>query len=104
MGDHGHGHGAAPSDRWRLGRVLAIISMVLLVEIVGAGLTGSLALLADAGHLATDVLGLAVALIATVLAQRPPSHYRTYGLGRAEILAAAFNALVLLVVGAVVAV
>jgi cobalt-zinc-cadmium efflux system protein len=110
MGDHGYGHGhghgpgAAPSDRWRLGSALAIISVVLLVEIVGAGLTGSLALLADAGHLATDVLGLAVALIATVLAQRPPSHYRTYGLGRAEILAAAFNALVLLVVGGVVAV
>lgn len=100
---HGHGHGAAPSDRRRLGWALAIISIVLLAEIVGAALTGSLALLADAGHLATDVLGLAVALIATVLAQRPPSSYRTYGLGRAEILAAALNALLLLVVGGVVA-
>jgi cobalt-zinc-cadmium efflux system protein len=104
MGDHGHGHGAAPSDRRRLGWALAIISVVLLAEVVGAALTGSLALLADAGHLATDVLGLAVALVATVLAQRPPSHYRTYGLGRAEILATAFNALMLLVVGGVVAV
>jgi cobalt-zinc-cadmium efflux system protein len=104
MGDHGHGHGAAPSDRRRLGWALAIISVVLLTEVVGAILTGSLALLADAGHLATDVLGLAAALIATVLAQRPPSHYRTYGLGRAEVLAAALNALVLLVVGAVVTV
>jgi cobalt-zinc-cadmium efflux system protein len=100
----GHGHGSVPSDRRRLCRALAIISVVLLAEVVGAGLTGSLALLADAGHLATDVLGLAVALVATVLAQRPPSHHRTYGLGRAEILAAAFNALVLLGVGAVVAV
>jgi cobalt-zinc-cadmium efflux system protein len=54
--------------------------------------------------LATDVLGLAVALVATVLAQRPPTRSRTYGLGRAEILAAAFNALLLLGVGAVVAV
>jgi len=106
MGDHGHGHGhgAVPSDRRRLVRALVIISAVLLAEVVGAGLTGSLALLADAGHLATDVLGLAVALVATVLAQRPPTHYRTYGLGRAEILAAAFNALLLLVVGGVVAV
>lgn len=106
MGDHGHGHGhaAVPSDRRRLGRALAIISALLLVEVVGAGLTGSLALLADAGHLATDALGLAVALVASVLAQRPPTHRRTYGLGRAEILAAAFNALLLLVVGAVVAV
>jgi cobalt-zinc-cadmium efflux system protein len=106
MGDHGHGHGhrAGPSDRRRLGWALAIISVVLLAEVVGTALTGSLALLADAGHLATDVLGLAVALIATVLAQRPPSHYRTYGLGRAEVLAAALNALVLLAVGGVVAV
>jgi cobalt-zinc-cadmium efflux system protein len=106
MGDHGHGHGhaAVPSDRWRLVRALVIISALLLVEVAGAALTGSLALLADAGHLATDVLGLAVALVASVLAQRPPTHYRTYGLGRTEILATAFNALLLLVVGAIVAV
>jgi len=100
----GHGHGSAPSDRRRLGWALAITSVLLLIEVAGAGLTGSLALLADAGHLATDVLGLAAALIATMLAQRPPNHHRTYGLGRAEILAAALNALVLLVVGTVVAV
>jgi cobalt-zinc-cadmium efflux system protein len=105
MGGHGvHGNGAALSDRRRLGWALAIISAVLLAEVVGAVLTGSLALLADAGHLTTDVLGLAVALIATVLAQRPPSCYRTYGLGRAEVLAAALNALVLLAVAGVVAV
>lgn len=105
MGDHGHGHGhgGAPSDRRRLGWALAITSVVLLVEVVGTALTGSLALLADAGHLATDVLGLAVALIATVLAQRPPSQMRTYGLGRAEVLAAALNALILLAVAGVVA-
>jgi cobalt-zinc-cadmium efflux system protein len=104
MGDHGHGHTGVASDRRRLVRALAVISAVLLAEVVGAGVTGSLALLADAGHLATDVLGLAVALVATVLAQRPPTRSRTYGLGRAEILAAAFNALLLLGVGAVVAV
>jgi cobalt-zinc-cadmium efflux system protein len=109
MGDHGHGHGAhgsvaALSDRRRLGWALAIVSVILLAEIAGAAVTGSLALLADAGHLATDVLGLAVALIATVLAQRPPSCYRTYGLGRAEVLAAALNALLLLAVAGVVTV
>ena len=104
MGDHGHGHGAAPSDRRRLGWALAITLAVLLAEVVGIALTGSLALLADAGHLATDVLGLAVALIATVLAQRPPSVSRTYGMGRAEVLAAALNALILLVVAGVVAI
>lgn len=102
VGDHGHG--AASSDRRRLSWALLITAVVLLAEVIGAGLTGSLALLADAGHLATDMLGLAAALIATVLAQRPPTQHRTYGLGRAEILAAAFNALVLLVVGGVVAV
>ena len=104
MSDHGHGHAAVPSDRRRLVRALAIIAALLLAEIVGAALTGSLALLADAGHLATDVLGFAVALVASVLAQRPPTHYRTYGLGRAEILATAFNALLLLVVSGMVAV
>jgi cobalt-zinc-cadmium efflux system protein len=104
MGGHGHGHGHASSDRRRLGWALGIISVVLLAEIVGVAVTGSLTLLADAGHLATDVLGLAVALFATVLAQRPPSQHRTYGLGRAEVLAAALNALVLLVVSGVVAV
>ncbi|MGH4023365.1 MAG: cation diffusion facilitator family transporter [Pseudonocardiaceae bacterium] len=105
MGEHGHGGGAAmPSDRSRLGWALAITLVVLLAEVVGAALTGSLALLADAGHLATDALGLAAALIAAVLAQRPPNHLRTFGLGRAEILAAALNALVLLVVAGVVAV
>lgn len=109
MGDghrHGHGHGGAtggPSDRRRLGWALAITLVVLLAEIVGAALTGSLALLADAGHLATDALGLTAALIAAVLAQRPPSHLRTFGLGRAEILAAALNALVLLAVAGTVA-
>ena len=100
---HGHGHGTGTSDRRRLGWALAIILFVLLAEVVGAALTGSLALLADAGHLATDALGLAAALLAAVLAQRPPCHLRTFGLGRAEILAAALNALVLLVVAGVVA-
>lgn len=109
MGDghgHGHGHGAAAgsSDRRRLGWALAITVFVLLAQVVGAALTGSLALLADAGHLATDVLGLAAALFAATLAQRPPSPLRTFGLGRAEILAAALNALVLLVVAGTVAV
>ena len=101
---YGYGHGAATSDRRRLGWALLITLGVLLTEIVGAALTGSLALLADAGHLATDALGLAAALIAAVLAQRPPCHRRTFGLGRAEILAAALNALVLLVVAGAVAV
>jgi cobalt-zinc-cadmium efflux system protein len=101
---HGHGHGTGMSDRRRLGWALAITLGVLVVEVVGAALTGSLALLADAGHLATDALGLMAALLAAVLAQRPPCDLRTFGLGRAEILAAALNALVLLAVAGVVGV
>jgi cobalt-zinc-cadmium efflux system protein len=100
---HGHGHGGL-SDRRRLAWALAITAVVLLAEVAGAALTGSLALLADAGHLATDGLALAAALVAAVLAQRPPSGHRTFGMGRAEVLAAALNALVLLVVAVVVAI
>lgn len=104
MGGHGHGHGHGGSDRRRLALALGITLTVLVVELVGLALTGSLALLADAGHLVTDVLGLTAALIAAALAQRPPSSRRTYGLGRAEVLAAAFNSLLLLAVAGYVAV
>jgi cobalt-zinc-cadmium efflux system protein len=72
----------------------------LAVEVVAGFLTGSLALLADAGHMLTDVAGLILALAAMKLAERPPSPRRTYGYHRAEILAALTNGLVLLVVAA----
>ena len=70
------------------------------VEVVAGFLTGSLSLLADAGHMLTDVAGLVLALAAMKLAERPPSPRRTYGYHRAEILAALTNGLVLLVVAA----
>jgi cobalt-zinc-cadmium efflux system protein len=70
------------------------------VEVVAGFLTGSLALLADAGHMLTDVAGLVLALAAMKLAERPPSPRRTYGYHRAEILAALTNGLVLLAVAA----
>lgn len=98
-----HDHGAG-SDRRRLAWALAITLAVLAVQAGGATFTGSLALLADAGHVATDALGLVAALVAAVLARRPPTSHRTYGLGRAEVLAAAGNALVLLAVAGFVAV
>lgn len=101
MHDHGRDRAA---DRRRLSWALAITLSVLVAEVVGAAVTGSLALLADAGHLATDALGLAAALVAAVLAARPPSARRTFGLGRAEVLAAGLNALVLLAVAGFVAV
>lgn len=98
---HEHGPG---TDRRRLAWALAITLAVLVVELVGAAVTGSLALLADAGHLATDAFGLTAALAAALLARRPPSHRRSYGLGRTEVLAAALNALLLLTVAGFVAV
>lgn len=81
---------------------LGITVTLLVVEAIGAVVTGSLALLADAGHLATDALGLVVALTAVLLAGRPPSTRRTFGFGRLEVLAAAANALLLLGVGGTV--
>ena len=69
---------------------------VLIVELVGAWVSGSLALLADAGHVLADAGGVALALVATTLAQRPPSTRRTFGWQRLEILAAALNAVLLL--------
>ncbi len=96
----GHAHGLAPADhRGRLLVVLALTGTVLVVEVVGAVLTGSLALLADAGHMLTDVAGLALAYGAAVLARRPATDARTWGYRRAEVLAAAAQAAVLLAVG-----
>lgn len=98
----GHAHGREASSgahRGRLAIVLAITVGVLVVEVVGAIISGSLALLADAGHMLTDVAGLSLALGAAVLVQRPPTPQRTWGLHRAEVLAAAGQAAVLLAVG-----
>jgi len=79
--------------------VLGISSTILVVEVVGALMSGSLALLADAGHMLTDVAGLTLALIASLLAPRPATAARTWGFRRAEVLAAAAQAAVLLAVG-----
>jgi cobalt-zinc-cadmium efflux system protein len=78
--------------------VLGISLTILVVEVVGAFVSGSLALLADAGHMLTDVAGLSLALLAAVLAGRPATDARTWGYRRAEILAAAAQAAVLLTV------
>jgi cobalt-zinc-cadmium efflux system protein len=78
---------------------LGISSTILVVEVVGAFLSGSLALLADAGHMLTDVAGLSLALVAAALAGRPATDARTWGYRRAEVLAAAAQAAVLLAVG-----
>jgi cobalt-zinc-cadmium efflux system protein len=77
---------------------------VFVLEVVGAALSGSLALLADAGHMATDALGLGLALGAVTLAQRPARGRRTFGWQRMEVLAAVGNGLLLLAVGGYVVV
>lgn len=100
----GHSHGpqgtAAAAHRGRLAVAFAMTFTVMVVEVVGGLLSGSLALLADAGHMATDAAGIALALIAVTLAQRPATARRTFGLQRVEILAATANALVLFAVAA----
>lgn len=94
---HGHGHAAArAADRSRLRWVLAVTGSVLLVELVGAWLSGSLALLADAGHMATDAGAVVLALGASYVAGLPGGPRSTFGYHRAEVLAALVNALVLL--------
>jgi cobalt-zinc-cadmium efflux system protein len=94
---HGHDHGHAHSaTRGRLTAVLALTFVFLLVEVAAGLLTGSLALLADAGHMLTDVAGLVLALLATKLAERPASPRRTFGYHRAEVLAALTNSFLLL--------
>jgi cobalt-zinc-cadmium efflux system protein len=98
--DHDHGHFDAGGNRAKLTAVLAITVGVLVVEVIGAILADSLALLADAGHMLTDVAGLSLAVIAARLAGRPASDHRTWGYRRAEVLAAAAQAAVLLAVGA----
>jgi cobalt-zinc-cadmium efflux system protein len=94
---HAHAHGRA-ADRGRLRLVLTITATVLVVELVGAWVTGSLALLADAGHMATDTAAIVLALGASYVAARPAGPRSTFGWHRAEILAAAVNAIALLVV------
>jgi cobalt-zinc-cadmium efflux system protein len=79
--------------------VLALTVAVLVVEVVGAAISGSLALLADAGHMLTDVAGLVMAFVASVLVRRPATDTRTWGFRRAEVIAAAAQASVLLAVG-----
>ncbi|MEU5996423.1 cation diffusion facilitator family transporter [Streptomyces sp. NPDC047197] len=99
--DHGHTHGgtATAAYRGRLRIALSITITVMVVEIVGGIMADSLALIADATHMATDALGLGMALLAIQFANRPATENRTFGYARAEILAALANCLLLLGVG-----
>lgn len=77
---------------------LGLTSVFVVAEVVGGVITGSLALISDATHMLTDATALAIALVAIRMGRRPADLLRTYGYARFEILAAAFNALILLAV------
>lgn len=97
--------GSEPADhRGRLGAVLGLTVTVLVIEVAGAIISGSLALLADAGHMLTDVAGLTLGFVAAALSRRPATDTRTWGYRRAEVLGAAAQAAVLLAVGVFVVV
>ncbi|WP_309068313.1 cation diffusion facilitator family transporter [Microbacterium sp.] len=93
---HDHAHRIEAGENRRLLAVsLAITASVFVVQVVGALLTGSLALLADAAHMLTDAAALLIALLASIVAARPADDRRTYGYQRAEVLGALLNGLVL---------
>lgn len=102
---HNHDHGAGGvqtatgGHRRRLLVVLGIYAAIILAQVIGATLTNSLALAAEAMHMAVDASGILIALIATVLATRAASAKRSYGLMRAEIVAVLVNCLLLFVLG-----
>ena len=93
---HAHTQSAAGRNKRRLAIVFGLTLTYLFVEVVGGLITGSLALLADAGHMFTDVAGVGLALFAIKFAERSASPERTYGYYRVEILAALTNAVVLI--------
>ena len=111
---HGHGHGqghshvpsgaatATGKHRGRLMLVLAITLTVFVVQVIGAFISNSLSLLADAGHMLTDATGVAIALIASVIATLPANSKRTFGYLRVEVLAALVNGIVLGVIAVVI--
>ncbi len=99
--DHFAGtHGSRRTQRKRMRWVLGITAAFMVAEVAGGILSNSLALLADAGHMFTDVGALALSLVAMRLAQRPPSPTKTYGYVRLEILAALINGAALLFIAA----
>src|SRR2546428_3645050 len=98
MGVLPHRQTAAARSRGTLTATLALTCGFLVVEVAGALWSGSLALLADAGHMLADAAGLGLALFAIWIAGRPPTPAKTYGYYRAEILAALVNAIVLLAI------
>lgn len=101
---HDHDHAAGVTNRARLLIAIGIVTVFLVVEVVGAILSDSLALLADSGHMLSDLLGLIVALIAIGIAARPASDRQTFGYQRAEVFGALINGVLLAAIAIFVAV
>ncbi len=95
---HGEAAGYAGRNKRALAFVLALTATFTIAEVIGGLATGSLALLADAGHMLSDVLSLGLALFAVWLAGRPVTPNRSFGYKRAEILAALFNGVMLVAI------
>lgn len=87
---HDHSHGRSASSK-RLAITLALVLAYMIAEVIGGLVSGSLALLADAGHMFSDAASLGLALFAIRVARKPPTPEKTYGYHRAEILAALVN-------------
>ena len=85
-------------EKKKLSLSLTITTIVMLIEILGFFLTNSIALLSDAGHMFTHSFAITISLIAILIAKKPPCHHRTFGLYRAEILAAFINGIFLLLI------
>ncbi|MDZ8172192.1 cation diffusion facilitator family transporter [Microbacterium xanthum] len=102
---HDHASGVRGASNRRLLTVsLVITASVMIVQIVGAVLTGSLALLADAGHMFADTAALVIALVASIIASRPAKDRRTFGYQRAEVFGALINGVVLIALSVWIAV
>ena len=97
---HNHGGGYGAENRKRLAIVLVLVTLYMVAEVVGGYLTGSLALLADAGHMLSDAAALALSLFAIWIARKPATPRHTYGYYRTEILAALANGATLVAVSA----
>ena len=93
---HGHSHSHESGERQLYGAI-TLTAVIFFVEIAGGWWTGSLALIADAAHMAVDLLGLGLTLVAAMLARMPADPKRTYGYRRVEVLAALGNAIALMV-------
>lgn len=109
MAPHEHKHTFAERifefrdvEKKKLTLSLIITAVVMVVEIVGGLVSRSIALISDAGHMFTHAFAITISLVAIIIAARPPCHHRTFGLYRAEILAAFINGLFLLLVGGLI--